>query len=79
MSLCDRNYAILRTNRARCTLDRKILDLLDEESISGACSGTAILLLAIHPFHSVRLTYLSVCLDDITNYKENNALTEQFF
>ena len=25
----------IRTNRARCALNRKILDLLDEESVSG--------------------------------------------
>ena len=29
------------TNRASCTLCKKILDLLDEESISGESSGTA--------------------------------------
>ena len=27
------------TNRARCILYKKILDLLDEESVSEACSG----------------------------------------
>ena len=31
----------IRTNRARCTLYQKILDLLDEESISGESSGRA--------------------------------------
>ena len=40
MTLCDHNYCvILQTNRARCALYRKILDLLDEEIISGARSG----------------------------------------
>ena len=28
-------------NRARCTLNKEILDLLNEKSISGACSGRA--------------------------------------
>ena len=32
---------ILRTNRAKCALNKEILDLLNEESISGACSGRA--------------------------------------
>ena len=31
----------VRTNRARCALYKKILDLLDEESISGESSGRA--------------------------------------
>ena len=31
----------IRTNRARCTLYKKILDLFDEESISGESSGRA--------------------------------------
>ena len=39
MGFCDRNYVILQTNRAKCTLNKKILDLLNEERISGACSG----------------------------------------
>ena len=29
------------TNRARCALYKKILDLLDEESVSGESSGGA--------------------------------------
>ena len=29
----------IRTNRARCVLNRKILDLLDEESVSGESIG----------------------------------------
>ena len=33
MELCD---VILRTNRVRCALNMEILDLLNEESISGA-------------------------------------------
>ena len=37
MSNC--NCVILRINRARCTLNKEILDLLNEESVSGACSG----------------------------------------
>ena len=38
MKLCD---VILRTNRVRCALNMEILDLLNEESISGARSGRA--------------------------------------
>ena len=34
--LCDCNCVILRTNRARCALNMEILDLLIEESVSGA-------------------------------------------
>ena len=41
MELCDCNFVILRTNRARCTLNMEILDLLNEESISVARSGRA--------------------------------------
>ena len=37
--LCNRNCVILQTNRARCALNEEILDLLNEESISGMCSG----------------------------------------
>ena len=28
----------LQTNRARCTLNKEVLDLLNEERISGVCS-----------------------------------------
>ena len=35
MELSDCNYVILRTNRARCALNKKILNLLNEESVSG--------------------------------------------
>ena len=35
---CD---VILRTNRVRCALNMENLDLLNEESVSGACSGKA--------------------------------------
>ena len=38
MELCD---IILRTNRVRCALNMEILDLLNDESISGAHSGRA--------------------------------------
>ena len=38
MELCD---VILRTNRVRCTLNMEILDLLNKESVSGACSSRA--------------------------------------
>ena len=31
----------IRTNRARCALYKKLLDLVDEESFSGALSGRA--------------------------------------
>ena len=41
MSFWDCNCVILHTNRVRCVLNSKILDLLDEESISGARSGRA--------------------------------------
>ena len=41
MGLCDRNYVILQTNRARCALNKEILDLLNEKSISGARSSRA--------------------------------------
>ena len=40
MELCD---VILQANRVRCTLNMEILDLLNEESVSGA--------------HSVELVY----------------------
>ena len=39
MGLCDCNYVILRTTRARCALNKEILDLLIEESVSGEHSG----------------------------------------
>ena len=32
----------IRTNRARCALYKKILDLLDEESVSGESSGRSL-------------------------------------
>ena len=35
------NYVILRTNSARCALNKEILDLLYEESASGANSCRA--------------------------------------
>ena len=38
MELCD---IIRRTNRVRCALNMEILDLLNEESVTGACSGRA--------------------------------------
>ena len=38
MELCD---VILQTNRARCALNMKILDLLNEERVFGARSGKA--------------------------------------
>ena len=38
MELCD---VILRTNRVRCALNMEILDLLNEESVSGARSSRA--------------------------------------
>ena len=38
MELCD---IILWTNRVRCTLNMEILDLLNEESVSGVHSGRA--------------------------------------
>ena len=38
MELCD---VILRTNRVRCALNMEILDLLNEESVSGARTSRA--------------------------------------
>ena len=38
MELCD---VIIRTNGVRCALNMEILDLLNEESVSGARSGRA--------------------------------------
>ena len=38
MELCD---VILRTNRVKCALNMEILDLLNEESVSGALSSRA--------------------------------------
>ena len=35
---CSASYVILWTYRARCALNKEILDLLNEESVSGACS-----------------------------------------
>ena len=35
MDLCDHNYVILRTTRARCAIYKEILDLLNEESVAG--------------------------------------------
>ena len=60
MSLCDRNCVILRTNRARCTLYKKIFDLLDEESVSGVRSGRASLqeVLLGESITKVRFKYL---------------------
>ena len=37
--VCASNCAIIQTNRVRCALNRKISDLLDEESIFGESSG----------------------------------------
>ena len=41
MELCDSNCVILQTNRARCALNTEILDLFNEESVSGVRSGRA--------------------------------------
>ena len=41
MGLCDRNCVILQINRATCTLNKEILDLLNKESIFGVHSGRA--------------------------------------
>ena len=41
MELSDCNYAILRRNRARCAVNKKILNLLNGESVSGESSGRA--------------------------------------
>ena len=32
MELCDCNYVILHRNRARCALNKKILNLLNDEN-----------------------------------------------
>ena len=37
MRLCNHNYVIHRTNRARYALNKEILDLLNEESVE--CAG----------------------------------------
>ena len=42
MGVCDRNCVILQTKIARCTLNKDILDLLNEKSASGAHSGREI-------------------------------------
>ena len=39
--VCAGNCVIHRINRARCALNMEILDLLNEESVSGAHSGRA--------------------------------------
>ena len=40
--LCAGNtVSSIRTNRAKCALYKKILDLLNEESVSGESSGRA--------------------------------------
>ena len=41
-SICD-GYVrvILQKRRARCTLNKENFDLLNEESVSGVCSGRA--------------------------------------
>ena len=41
MGQCDRNHIIRWTNRARCTLNKEILNLLNEVSVSGIRSGRA--------------------------------------
>ena len=41
MELWDRNYVILQTNKARCELNKEILDLLYDENVSGVRSGRA--------------------------------------
>ena len=41
MVVCDHNCVILWIKRARCALNEEILDLLNEESVSGARSGRA--------------------------------------
>ena len=38
MGLCDRNCVILRKNRSRYTLNKEMLDLFNEESVSGVQS-----------------------------------------
>ena len=41
MGLCDRICVILWTNRTRCALNKEILDLLTDESVSRVYSGRA--------------------------------------
>ena len=43
MELSDCNYVILRRNRAQCALNKKFLNLLNEENFSGEISGRACL------------------------------------
>ena len=39
--ICASHVSFIQTNRARCTLYKKILYLLNEESVSGESSGRA--------------------------------------
>ena len=49
MDFRDCNYVILGTNRARCSLNKKILNLLNEDSVSGENSGRASLYREVLP------------------------------
>ena len=39
LSMCNCKFVIIQTKRVRCDLNKEILDLLNEESISGVHSG----------------------------------------
>ena len=41
MNVCDHKCVILQTNTVRCALNKEMLDLFNEESVYGACSGRA--------------------------------------
>ena len=50
---------IIQTNRARCALNMKILDLLNKETISGACRST----IPIFFLSTTYCIYVYVCVD----------------
>ena len=41
LGVCNRKCVIFQTKRVRCALNKEVLDLLNEESISGVRSGRA--------------------------------------
>ena len=67
MELCD---VILRTNRVRCALNMEILDLLNEESVSGARNE-------LHDKPTTRHSDLS-CLCNITTFSSTFTKVPQW-
>ena len=65
MELCD---VILRTNRVRCALNMEILDLLNEESVSGARSSRATVYKFDEKSYCQRLKKVSRSLKYDSNY-----------